>query len=145
MIDQDKLKTMTHLALYEKKKGKKDFNTFSYEKGDYIRYQALKTAVLVAIAFIAVMGIILVWNLNTIMNHFDTLDYGLLIGLIGGVFLLLLMFYIILSCRQSREDYNHMVPRIRRYQRGLSKMKRFYMIEDKQQRDFEKGEWRNGQ
>ena len=59
MLEQDKLKVMTQLALYEKKKGKKDFNIYSYDKDDYIRFEGLKTAVLVTIACMALMGIIL--------------------------------------------------------------------------------------
>ena len=145
MIDQDKLKTMTQLALYEKKKGRQDFKMNSYDRDDYIRFEGLKTAILVSIAFIAVLGIVAVWNLNEIMAHFDELNYGLLLGVVCGSFLLVLVLYMILSYRKCKEDYNNMVPRIRRYQRGLKRMKQFYMIEDKQQRDFEKGEWRNGQ
>ena len=145
MIDQDKLKTMTQLALYEKKRGKKDFNLHIYDRDDYIRFQGLKTMVLVAFAFLAVVGIMAVWNMDYIMNHFDVLNYGLLIGIVCGGLLLTVVFYMVLSYRKSKEEYNSMTPRIRRYQRRLKKMKEFYMIEDKQQRDFEKGEWRNGQ
>ena len=63
----------------------------------------------------------------------------------SGGLVCVLGLYMVISYFRSREDYNRMIPRIRRYQRGLKKMKKFYMIEDKQQRDFEKGEWRNGQ
>lgn len=145
MIDQDKLKTMTKLALYEKKKGKKDFVIHSYDKGDYVRFQGLKTLVLVTLAFVAVLGMILLWNLDYIMNHFDELNYGLLIAAAVLVLFIILGVYMLLSYRQSKEAYEQMSPRIRRYQRRLKRMKEFYMIKDKQQRDFEKGEWRNGQ
>ena len=145
MIDQDKLKTMSQLALYEKKKGKKDLNIYSYEEGDYIRFQGLKTLILVTFAFVAVVGLIMVWNMDYLMNHFVELNYGLLIGLVCGALLLVLVFYMILSYRKSKEEYNSMNPRVRRYQRKLKKMRDFYMREDKKQRDFEKGEWRNGQ
>jgi hypothetical protein len=86
-----------------------------------------------------------VMNMNYLIDHFDVLNYGKLAAFVGGGFVLTLGFYMFLSYRQNKEAYNHMVPRIRRYHRGLKKMKNFYMIEDKQQRDFEKGEWRNGQ
>lgn len=145
MIDQEKLKIMTQLALYEKKKGKRDFIVNSFDKDDYIRFQGLKTAVLVTMAFVAMAGLVVLWNMDMLINNFDVLDYKLLIALICGSFLILLVFYLILSYRKSKEEYNSMTPRIRRYQRGLKKMKQFYMVEDKQQRDFEKGEWRNGQ
>lgn len=145
MIDQDKLKTMSQLAIYEKKKGKKDFGMYSFDRGDYIRYEGIKTAVLVTLAFIAIIGMIVVWNLNTIIHQFDVLDYGKLLAWICIAFICVFAFYMFCSYRKSREEYNHMIPRVRRYQRRLKKMKKFYMIEDKQQRDFEKGEWRNGQ
>lgn len=144
MIDQEKLKTMTQLALYEKNKGKKDFIAHSYEKEDYIRFQALKTGILVVMAFVIIVGIVVLWNMDALISNFDVLDYKLLIGAMVAVFAGLLAFYIFISCRQSGEEHNQAVPRVRRYQRGLKKMKEFYRIEDKQQRDFEKGEWRNG-
>ena len=73
------------------------------------------------------------------------MNYKGLIILTVAAYLFLVVFYMFLSYRRSKEEYHQVVPRIRRYQRGLKKMKKFYMIEDKQQRDFEKGEWRNGQ
>lgn len=145
MIDQDKLKTMTQLAIYEKKKGKKDFVINSYDKDDYIRFEELKTFVLVTIAYIAVIGIVCVMHLDYLIEHFDVLNYGKMIASASGGLVCVLGLYMVISYFRSREDYNRMIPRIRRYQRGLKKMKKFYMIEDKQQRDFEKGEWRNGQ
>jgi len=144
MIDQDKLKTMTQLALYEKKNGKKDFAVYSYESEDYVRFEGLKTAVLVTMAFAAVLGIILLWNLDVVISNFDVLNYKLLIVLACVGYIVFLAFYLVLSYRQSKEVYNSVLPRMRRYQRKLKKMKEFYMIEDKQQRDFEKGEWHNG-
>ncbi len=145
MIDQEKLKTMTQLAVYEKKKGKKDFTVYSYDRDDYIRFEGLKTLIAVTIGFAAVCGIIVLWNLDRLIADFDILNYKLLILLVCAAYLFLVVFYMVLSYRKSKEEYNHTVPRIRRYQRGLKKMKKFYMVEEKQQRDFEKGEWRNGQ
>ena len=145
MIDQDKLKTMTQLALYEKKKGKKDLVINSYDKDDYIRFEGLKTLVFVTIAYIAVVGIICVMKLDYLMENFDVLNYGMITFSFVSGLILVIGLYLLLSYRHKKEEYNRMIPRVRRYQRGLKKMKTFYMIEDKQQRDFEKGEWRNGQ
>ena len=145
MIDQDKLETMAQLALYEKKKGKKDFHIYSFDRDDYIRFQGLKTFVLVTLGFIAAAGMIVLWNLDYLIYHFDSLNYKGLIILAVAAYLFLVIVYLFLSYRRSKEEYHQVVPCIRRYQRGLKKMKKFYMIEDKQQRDFEKGEWRNGQ
>ena len=77
MIDQEKLKIMTQLALYEKKKGKRDFVVNSFDKDDFIRFQGLKTAVLVTMAFIAVAGLVVLWNMDMLINNFDVLDTSL--------------------------------------------------------------------
>ena len=123
MIDQDKLKTMTKLALYEKKKGKKDFDIYSYDKEDYLRFQGLKTFILVTVAFAAVLGMILVWKLDYVLNHFDELNYGMIIFLSFVLLAVVVGAYLFFTYRKSKEEYEHMSPRIRRYQRRLKLIK----------------------
>lgn len=145
MIHEEKVKTMTQLALYEKKKGRKDFRIYSYEQRDYVRFEGLKTAVLVTIAFVILAGLFALVNMEDLIARFDLLNYKMIIAVAAAVYLLLLIFYLIISHRQSEEEYNQVKPRVRRYARGLAKMEEFYAEEDKQQRKFEKGQWRNGQ
>ena len=145
MVHQDKLKVMTQIALYEKKKGKKDFSIYSYQRGDYIGSQIMRTVIAVTIAFVIILGFIAIWNFETIISHFETYNYKQIGLAVGSAYLCILVFYIKLTSNKSREEYNEVRPRVRRYFRGLKKMKSFYAEEDKVQKEFEKGEWRDGQ
>lgn len=144
MIHQDKLKIMTQIALYENKEGKKDLSMYSYQREDYIGWQSLKTFFAVTVAYVIILGLIVLWNLEVIIAHFDTFDYKKLLIVAVAAYVCMLLFYIRITINKSRERYNAMRPRVRRYFRGLKKMKSFYAEEDKMQRQFEKGEWRDG-
>lgn len=144
MIHQEKLKKMTQIALYEKKEGKRDLSMYSYQREDYIGWQVLKTVFAVSIAYALILGLIVLLNLEVIIAHFDTLDYKKIIAVAVVAYICLLVFYIKIVINKSREQYNAMRPRVRRYFRGIKKMKSFYAEEDKVQKQFEKGERQDG-
>lgn len=145
MIHQDKVKVMAKLALYEKKKGRKDFRIYSYEDRDYTRAQGLKTAILVTIAFVILVGLIVLDNIEMIVERFDTLNYALLIAVGIAAYLLILVGYLVLSYKQSKRETIEMGPRVREYAEELEQMEEFYEEEEEQRRKFEKGQWQNGQ
>lgn len=45
MLNEDKISLMTEMAIYEKRKGKRDLDIFSYFKSDYISWQIIKSIV----------------------------------------------------------------------------------------------------
>lgn len=144
MIQQDKLKTMTQLALYEKKRGKQDFSIYTYRKKDFIRFQGLKTMIAATAAFLIIGGFVVLWNLEVIISHFDAYDYKHMVLVILIAYAVFLIFFVKITSNQSRELYNEVRPRVRQYYRNLRKMEAFYEEEDKVREEFEKGEWRDG-
>jgi hypothetical protein len=144
MIQVEKLKTMTQLALYEKKQGKKDFSVFRYRREDYIQFEKIKTVIAATAAFLIIGGFLATWNIEVILSHFDTYDYKQIGAAILVAYLVFLIFYVRIVANQSRERYNTIRPRMRRYHRNLSQMTQFYKDEDKVRKEFEKGEWRDG-
>ena len=144
MIQQDKLKTMTQLALYEKKKGKKDVSVYNFQREDFIRFQVLRTIIASTIAFFIIGGFIAAWNIEVIISHFDTYDYKRIGLVILAAYIVFLIFFIKITSNHSRDLYNEVRPRVRQYYRNLKKMEAFYEEEDKMRKEFEKGEWRDG-
>lgn len=144
MIQQEKLKTMTQLALYEKKKKKQDISVYHYERQDYIHFKSLKTMIAATAAFLIIVGFVAAWNIEVIISHFDTYDYKKIGLAVLAAYLVFLFFYTKITAGRSQEQYNLVRPRIRRYYRNLKKMEEFYEGEDKVRREFEKGERRNG-
>lgn len=144
MIHQEKVKTMSRLALYEKKRGKRDLKIYSYDERDYIRFQGLKTAVFVTIAFVLLAGLFAIANIETFVDRFDTLNYTMVFAAAAVVYLLFLGFYLFISLRQSRRELAEVKRWIRFYTDELKKMEDFYEEEEQQQKKFEKGQWQNG-
>jgi hypothetical protein len=144
MIQVEKLKTMTQLALYEKKQGKKDFSVFRYRREDYIQFEKIKTVIAATAAFLIIGGFLATWNIEVILSHFDTYDYKQIGAAILVAYLVFLIFYVRIVANQSRERYNTIRPRMRRYHRNLSQLTQFYKDEDRVRREVEKGEWRVG-
>ena len=52
MLNNRKVRLMTKLAIYEKEDGKEDIRLGRYYRGDYVRYQLLKTIVAVLLLLI---------------------------------------------------------------------------------------------
>lgn len=144
MIQVEKLKTMTQLALYEKQQGKQDFSVFRYRREDYIHFEKIKTVIAATAAFLIIGGFLAAWNIEVILSHFDTYNYKQIGVVILVAYIVFLIFYIRIVANQSRERYNTVRPRMRRYHRNLNQMTQFYKDEDKVRKEFEKGEWRDG-
>jgi hypothetical protein len=144
LIQVEKLKTMTQLALYEKKQGKQDFSVFRYRREDYIHFEKIKTVIAATAAFLIIGGFLAAWNIEVILSHFDTYNYKQIGAVILVAYIVFLIFYIRIVANQSRERYNTVRPRMRRYHRNLNQMTQFYKDEDKVRKEFEKGEWRDG-
>jgi hypothetical protein len=135
---------MTQLALYEKKQGKQDFSVFRYRREDYIHFEKIKTVIAATAAFLIIGGFLAAWNIEVILSHFDTYNYKQIGAVILVAYIVFLIFYIRIVANQSRERYNTVRPRMRRYHRNLNQMTQFYKDEDKVRKEFEKGEWRDG-
>lgn len=75
MIDEERVKLMTGLATFEKRKGKKDVAILNYFRGDYIGFQVLKAVIAGTIAFAAVYAIGLFYNFEQIMADVYNMDF----------------------------------------------------------------------
>ena len=145
MIHQDKLKLMAQMAVYDKKKSRKDFSVYHYEKGNYILWQVTKTVIAVTIAFVILAGFVALWNLDEIISNFATYNYKSLILIAVAVYLILLCCYIFITIRKSLKRYEQVKPGVEKYMENLKKLKAYCEETEKLKEEFEKGEWNDGQ
>ena len=54
MLNEDKVKLMTRMAIYEKRKGKKVMKLTKYFQSDYVSFYMIKTAAAVTMAYLIV-------------------------------------------------------------------------------------------
>ena len=74
MINENKVAVMTRMAAYEAGDGKKNQTVCNYFRGDYVGFQMLKTWIAVTIAFCIMCGVYLLFQMDSIMTDFYSID-----------------------------------------------------------------------
>lgn len=130
MINEEKVKIMTRLAIYEGSKGKQQLNISKYYKRDYVRFQMFRTAVTATVAFIIIVAGILLLRIEEILNTFDILqikEYAVSFGISYIIFLVIYMVsaHVIYSIR-----YEKIKPDVLDYNEKLKALIELYSREE---------------
>ena len=64
MLNEDKVKLMTRMAMYEKKKGRKVMKMTKYFHSDYVSWNMIKTAISVTFAYAMIAGCWLLYHME---------------------------------------------------------------------------------
>ncbi len=124
-MNKEKVKMMTHLAIYEKNVGKEDFGVNNFFKSNYVSYQNFKTRLGVAIAMCILFSIDLYQRLMKDLNKITEFEF---IGM-GIKYLIILVVvltvYTIISTIIYKKRYKSAEIRIGKYKKLLSKLDQF--------------------
>lgn len=124
-MNKEKVKIMTHLAIYEKNVGKEDFDVHGYFKSNYVSYQNFKTRLGVIFAMCVIFGLDLAQKLMKDLNKITEFDY---VG-IGIKYLIILAvvltIYTIISTLIYRKRYRSAEIRIGKYKKLLKKLEQW--------------------
>lgn len=136
MLSEEKIKKMIRLSEYESGQGSTDLKRVRYLKMDYVRLQILKTVVSVLLAFLLIMGIIAVYNIDYILQN--ALDLPLQrIALYGGISVLAVcLISVLVTCRMAARQYDESSIRAGEYESTLRELIKIYEKEDQGQEDL---------
>lgn len=126
MLNENKVKMMTKMAIYEKHEGRSMLKTAKYYKGDFIAIGVLKGAIATTIAYIVVLAFIILSNVQTLVTDINSIDYiavGKRVALYYGIVLLVTAIIngIYYACR-----YDDSRKGLKTYFSRLNKLERFY-------------------
>lgn len=124
MLDQEKVKLMTKLAIYEKNSGKEDLKKMEYFKSDFISFNNFKMQISVTLALFFIFGIefskiILDHIANITEFNFVALGIKYLTIWIG-----FMIVYTIISTINNRIDYSKSKKRIDEYEKMLKNLEK---------------------
>ena len=139
VLNEEKIKTMTKLAIYETTEGKKELNISKYYKRDYIRYNLFKTAVAVTIAFLIMFGLYVLLNMETIMASINDIDFLLTAKQIGLIYLIFLAVYMLGAFLYYAIKYEKIKPGVIKYNHNLKHLTDLYDKEEKELNDKRTG------
>lgn len=139
MINEEKVKIMTRLAIYESTKGKRQLNISKYYKRDYVRYNMFKTAVASTVAFFVLLGIYILVNAEELMMWLNSADILHEATKLGIIYLIFVVFYMLIARFVYAHKYEKVKPDVIIYNHNLKRLKEIYDIEEKELKEKRAG------
>ena len=106
MLNEDKIKVMTAMAVYEEKYGKQDRIADSYYMGDYIFKKNSWTRILIFIGFVILAFFYLGYNILNENIDFFSEDFSGIIFKVVIVLIILLIIYTSIGTAINKKKYN---------------------------------------
>ena len=126
MVNEEKVKIMTRLAIYEEGKGKEELPLTKYYKHDYVKYNMLKTGVSATFCYLLIVAAYVLLHAEELMENVNTLDYETIISSVVIGYLVFLIAYLIFSRFYYAWRYEKIKPNIIKYNHYLKKLNEFY-------------------
>lgn len=131
MLDENRVKLMTRLALYEQTEGKEDFKISEYYKSDYIGMHVICSILWVTVGYVCAGVLVVLAGLEDLMAKMSMgLLVTLLIGAVVGYFVTVIVFAVV-----TRHIYNKKHQdarqRVKLFNHDLIKLLKLYEKEKK--------------
>ncbi len=122
MIDENKVRLMTKIAIYEKKEENRNLIISKFYKSDYVRYNVLKTLIATTVAFWAIIGAYVFIKFDDLLAKVSDVDYfDVMYKLLGAYVFVCLGFFFFAQIVYSYR-YSMAKPGLIKYNVNLKKL-----------------------
>ncbi|MBR2764587.1 MAG: hypothetical protein IKE03_01210 [Blautia sp.] len=134
MLNEEKIRAMTRLAMYEQGEGKKYLPVSRYYRSDYIGQALLRTFLSVTAGYALILLVLALYYSEFLMNNIHRMDFLRLLAvyLIIG-YAALFVVYIIVTYVIYTVKYFKAKKSVREYYRKLTALDKMYTQERKAQ------------
>ena len=131
MVNEQRLHSMIKIAKFDANDGKSCKPMIQYARKDYVALQLLKSFVIGTIAFFIMLGLWVLYSMETLMkqiNNMDLIQSAITLGILYGDFMViyLLATYIIFNVK-----YTYGRKKVKKYYAGLKKINAMYLREER--------------
>nr|WP_294658617.1 hypothetical protein [uncultured Blautia sp.] len=131
MINEEKVKIMTKLAMYEQGKGKKYLPISRYYRSDYIGLALIKNFFLVTFGYVLIVAAVAVYFGDFLLENIHKMNMITLgIYLVAG-YVIVLVAYSVLTYIQYSLRYYRAKKSVREYYSQLTELNKIYAREEK--------------
>lgn len=139
MLDEEKTKLMTRLAMYEQGKGKNEIPMSRYMRNDYISLNIVKTVITATFAYLLILAVCVLYDVEGLMNRLVDMNvfklgYWLLIGYVIFIVLYGIIAYCVYAYKFKKVRKN-----LNLYHQQLRKLHQIHEEEDKMKEEIEAG------
>ncbi len=131
MLNEEKVKVMTRLSMYEHREGRKYLPVSKYYRSDYIGLALIKNFFLVTIGYVLILAGVAAYFAEYLMDNIHKMNlvnlgvYAVL-GYVG-----MLIFYSVLTYVQYSIRYYRAKKSVKEYYIELTKLEKMYEREEK--------------
>ena len=74
MLNNQRIRLMTHMAAYEKGAGRRDISISEYFRGDYLSFQVWKSSLYGILGFAIIVALNVLYDFGTFLTDFYKMD-----------------------------------------------------------------------
>lgn len=126
MLNNDRIRLMTKLALYESSEGKEDIRLSKYYKTDFVRYQIIKSIICATIGYALILVLVILYKSEYIIANAVTLDYKSIGTYILGIYIMIVSVYGLGSAVCYSILYDKSRKKLGRYFKLLHRLNKMY-------------------
>lgn len=130
MLNNDKIRLMTKLALYEQKEGKKNIAGGKYYRSDYVSLAMINSAIIATLAYILILGSIVLVNIETVLSVMTTFDMLELGRIVVVAYIIYMLIYLTITYIISRLRYDNIKSELKSYDNNLKELYTIYKKEE---------------
>lgn len=131
MVNEEKVKIMTNLAMYEQGKGRKYLPVSKYYRSDYIGLALIKNFFLVTIGYLLVIAVVAVYFGEYLLENIHKMDLVKMGIYIVIGYLVILVLYSVLTYIQYSVQYYRAKKSVKEYYSQLTELNKIYAREEK--------------
>lgn len=131
MLNQEKVKIMNKLAMYEKGEGKKYLPVSKFYRSDYIGLALIKNFFLVTIGYALVLMVIAAYFSEYLLSNIHRMNMVAMGVYVLAGYIIVLIAYSVLTYIQYSVKYYRAKKSVKKYYEELTKLSKIYAREEK--------------
>ena len=135
MVNEEKTRIMIKIAKYESELGTKVINEGGYYKTDYVRLHTLSVVLNVSFAYIFVLSLVALYNMDYIFLNFVTINYAKLFIEIFMPYISIIIICVLVSNIYFTSKYKNSREEIKKYYTELKRLEQYYTDSGKETAD----------
>lgn len=134
MIDENKVRLMTKIAIYEKKEGNRNLMISKFYRSDYVRYNVLKTLVAVTFAFWVIIGAYAFIKFDDLLAKVSEIDYFEVMYKLLGIYVFVCLGFFFFAQIVYSYRYSMAKPGLIKYNVNLKRLITAYGVKRKKKK-----------
>lgn len=131
MLNEDRIKLMTEIAIYEKKESRKSLYISRYFRRDYIGFKLIKSAINMTLSFAILAGMWVVYNAQELLETVEVEEFVVIGEKILVLYGASLLVYLCIAYGVYSLRYQHAKRSTKAYQTRLKRLEKRYEFQAK--------------